>query len=107
MKEAADKHIQKHKHVDRNFEYSEEITQMMKRRQDLKDIGAWDEVKKQNSEIRKKMVKEKSEQKIKHLEEELWYDIKKAKTSFVPAHKNDGREWQHNNFRPKAGQACG
>ena len=38
---------------------------------------------------------EKNFYRIKHVEEELWYDIKKAKTGFVPNHtklfKEDGK----------------
>ena len=37
-------------------------------------------------EIRKRVRKDRLDFRIKNLEEELWYDIKKAKSGFIPTH---------------------
>ena len=83
---AAELNGEKHKHLDREFKFSEDLEEMFETRQRLKDEGKHERVKTMTRRIRKQLKKEKLDNKIKHLEEELWFDIKKAKSMFMPNH---------------------
>ena len=54
--------------------------------QSERELGNWDRVKGLTRKIRRQIQWEKQQSRIKHLEEELWFDVKKAKTGFVPDH---------------------
>ena len=86
LTEAAETNLERHKHLERDFIYSEDLEEMFKTRQRLKEEGEHDRVKQMTAMIRRRIKKERLDTKIKHLEEELWFDIKKAKRGFVPNH---------------------
>ena len=86
LKEAAEEHIQRRVKLDRTFNMSEETKGLWKERQEQKQLGNWDRAKGITRKIRRQMIKEKRENTKRHMEEELWYDIKKAKTGFMPNH---------------------
>ena len=60
----------------------------------MKEEDNWEQVKILNKEIKKQVRIDKKNKRIRHLEEELWYDIKKAKTGYLLRHtklkKEDG-----------------
>ena len=64
---------------------------MFNKRQNLKNEGNYEEAKKLTGKIRRKLKNEKLENNIKHLEEELWFDIKKAKATILTALTMDCR----------------
>ena len=65
---------------------SDDLKAMFETRQRLKDEEKWSRAKAMTRKIRKQLQKERLDNDIKHLEEELWFDIKKAKTQFMPTH---------------------
>ena len=72
---------------------SEESLNLIKKRQEEKEKDNWEEVKNLNTQIRKHIQKDKRDKRIRHLEEELWYDLKKGKNGILTkAHKTKGRK---------------
>ena len=65
---------------------TEETKELWKVRHEQRELGNWDRVKGLTRKLRRQISKERRENTKKHLEEELWYDIEKAKTGFVPNH---------------------
>ena len=57
---------------------------LFKDRQVCKDEQRYEEAKKITYKIRKQLRKERLEKTINELEDNLWHDIKKAKSAFVP-----------------------
>ncbi len=79
LMDSAEKNIQKRIKINRETEHSEEIRSMFKERQDFRDDGDFEHAKKMTGGIRRNIKSRKLEHNLKHLEEELWYDIKKSK----------------------------
>ena len=94
MKTAANNHARPKSDFIRKCEPTQETLKLFEVRQDEKEKGNWEQVKLLNKEIKKRVQKDKKNMRIRHLEEELWYDIKKAKTGYLPRHtklkKEDG-----------------
>ena len=80
---------------DRTTDNTDIVEELVQNRQKLRDEGNFQATDWMTKVIRKQVKMEKNFYRIKHLEEELWYDIKKAKTGFVPNHtkllKDDGK----------------
>lgn len=93
--EAATEHVEKVQKMDREFKRSAELEQLFSNRKKLYNEGKFDEAKTETKKIRKTIKQERTDLRIKHLEEELWFDVKKAKRGFVPSHTKmshkDGR----------------
>ena len=90
--ESAESNIEQRKKIDRNLEMSEDLKAMFETRQRLKEEGNFSRCKIMTQRIRRAIRKERLENNIRHLEEELWYDIKKAKRGFVPNHTKLAKE---------------
>ena len=94
MKAAAEKNMLPKKEYIRKFEPTQETLELFDKRQIEKENENWEQVKILNKEIKKQVRNDKKNKRIRHLEEELWYDIKKAKTGYLLRHtklkKEDG-----------------
>ena len=66
-------------------QYDEELKEMSATRQRLKEEGTWILTKTMTNRIRRQLKKEKLEDTIKYFEEELWFDVKQAKSSYLLA----------------------
>ena len=86
MNTAADLHLRERKDLKISFEPSEETLELFQKRQILKKQEKWGEVKTLNKAIKKNIRKDERDTRIKYLEEELWYDVKRAKAGYLPKH---------------------
>jgi len=90
----ASKMVSKKQAIKREFEISDDTKNLIKDRQKARNVYDWEEVKRHTKLIRKSVRNDRTNQLISNLEECLWYDIKKAKTCFLPNHvklrKSDG-----------------
>ena len=59
---------------------------MSKARQLQKNAGIYVEAKRTTYKIKRRIQKEKQDANIREPEDNLWHDVKKAKTTFVPSH---------------------
>ena len=64
----------------------QETIQLFEERDKHNNEEHWEEVRKLTNIIRKQIRKDKKEFLKHNLEEQLWYDIKKAKAGFLPNH---------------------
>ena len=101
---AAETHIEKKSNRNREFERSDMLLEMFKERKELYVQNKFTEAKEMTKKIRKQVKIERTEHRIKFLEEDLWFDVKKAKRGFVPTHTKlshkDGRQ-AASNERPE------
>lgn len=65
---------------------SERINNLYKEKQKAKDNQEQSKVKGITKAIRRQYARERADLRIKHLEEKIWFDVKRAKTGFVPTH---------------------
>ena len=86
MKTAAFIHLRPKNELKRNFEPSKDTLELFEKRQTEKEGENWEEVKQLNKQIKKSIRADKRNTRIKYLEEELWYDLKKAKMGYLPKH---------------------
>ena len=86
FEQAAENHLEKKPKNEKDHKRSTELETLFKGRQECKDEQRYDGAKKITNKIRKQLRKERLEKTINELEDNLWHDIKKAKTAFVPSH---------------------
>jgi len=95
FRKTASKMISKKQAIKREFDLSEATNKLIEERQKARDNYDWVKVKQFTKDIRKSVRSDRTNQLVKNLEECLWHDIKKAKTSFLPSHvklrKQDGQ----------------
>ena len=81
--------------LDRETKNIDIVEDLVQHRQNLRDQGKFEAADWMTKTSRKHVKMEKNYYRVKHFEEELWYDIKKAKMGFVPNHtkliKEDGK----------------
>ena len=103
LRASAEKHLAKKEVKINQNERSEDLKALFETRQRLKEEGAYDRAQKMTNQIRKQIRKETLDKTIKNLEDNLWYDIKKAKASYMPSHTkllNEKGEPTTSNERP-------
>ena len=86
IKTAAENHFEKRDIKTTDTSRSPELEALFEERQKHKNDGQYTEAKRLTHKIRKLLRKERTDNNIKNLEDQLWHDIKKAKSTFVPSH---------------------
>ena len=86
LKSAAETHLEKRDIKTPDNTRSQESETLFKERQKLKNEHKYEDAKRTTYKIRKPIRKQKTDNNIKNLEDQLWHDIKKAKSTFVPTH---------------------
>ena len=75
-----------------NFDFHtlsyEELEEMFKNRQRHKDAQEYEEAQKLTNKIGRQLRKERVDKTINGPEDNLWHDIKQARTTFIPSHAN-------------------
>ena len=84
--EAAKTNVEKKPVKSQTVTRSAELENLFTEWKKLKSEGKYDLAKKITWKIRKQIRKDRLDNTIKDLEDQLWHDIKKAKTAFVPSH---------------------
>jgi len=86
FRKVATQQISKKQAIKREFNISDHTKSLIEIRQQARDRCDWNQVKIHTKQIRKSIRKDRTDLLVQNLEECLWYDIKKAKTGFVPNH---------------------
>ena len=86
LKTAAEQHFEKRDTKNTDISRSPELEALFTDRQRRKTEGNYEEAKRITYRIRKRIKKERTDNNIKNLEDHLWHDIKKAKSTFIPSH---------------------
>ena len=79
FKYAAESNIYELNKSDREMNNTAIVEELIQQRQNLRDQGNFDAAKWMTKTIRKQVKTEKNYYRVKHFEEELWYDIKRQR----------------------------
>ena len=86
LKAVANENTQIRVHINRDHNLSSKLENSFEERQQLENEQTYEEAKEHIKNPRRKMQEERLQHKRSCLEDELWFDIRKAEKGFVPNH---------------------
>ena len=86
MEAAAEKYLVKREEINRKFCISEQTKELTAQRQKAYEDKSEEDINILRKKIRKAVWKDRQDFRLQNFEEELWFDIKQAKASYLPKH---------------------